>query len=373
MVLPWRLRTALQPLRQRGFGSVAALLLQVPAAMVLRAWRRVARPLNRGLFGDWSNSPRLARFQDGLPASALPRLYVTVMPNVLHFLLPCLALLRGQAQLVLVANGARAWELQYLRQHLPEAPLFRLRCLPGSSVEHGDVLSLLIDHQRGCFGIVDHDCYVFDRQVLRQLEPAADECLLSLFSDRHPHTGIELPLTHFLCINAPLLQALGREHGIGARIYRRTPPAAQAAFAHLGLPADTYLKPYQRFHDTLHVLLVLALARGHRVRVLRAEDELPFAHIGGTSIGSHHTKGLFALHTHLRFLELLDDAELSRRYRFITKPLSTADQALSLRPDGDPAWDGLPLLDTMMPRLAGALHRAWPQRYPLDPTNPVAP
>lgn len=373
MFMPWRLRKALQPLRQRGLGNAAALLQQLPAAVLLRAWRRAARPLNRSLFGRWSNSPRLAQFQGRLPAGAQPRLYVIVMPHVLHFLLPCLALLRGQAQLVLLANGAKAWELKSLQQHLPEAPLFKLHCLPGSSVEHGDVLSLLIEHQRGCFGIVDHDCYLFDRTILQRLQPAADECLLTLFSDRHPHTGIDLPLTHFLFVNAPLLQALGREHGVDARLYRHAPRSTQQAFERLGLAPDTYLKPHQLFHDTLHVLLVLALARGQRVRLLQVQGELPFAHVGGTSMGSHHTKGLFALHTHLRFLELLGSAELKRRYGFITRPLLTAGQTLALRRDDDRAWDGLPLLERMIHRLASALHQAWPQRYPADPVNSTSP
>ena len=367
MGLVRQLFAALRRLRQRGFGWLAALLLQLPLAFALRAWRRIARPVNRGLFGRLSNGPRFKRFQDSLPAGALPRLYVTVMPHVLHFLLPCLALLRGHAQLVLLANGARSWELRHLQEHLPEAPLFRLHVVPLSSVDHGDVLSLLIRHQRGCFGVVDHDCYVFDRTFLQRLQPAPDECLLTLFSERHPHIAVDVPLTHFLFLNGPPLQALCERYGVDARLYRRAPSSTHAAFRRLGWPTDIHLKPYQRFHDTLHILLVLALAHGHRVRVLQTQSDLPFAHVGGTSIGSHHTKGLLALHTHLRFLELLGDEELSRRYRFMTRPLTTAAEVLALQRPGDPTWNGLSLLDRMMPLLSDALRQAWPQRYTSPP------
>ena len=107
-----------------------------------------------------------------------------------------LALLRGRVPLVLVANGARAWELAVLRRRLPEAPLFTLRRLPATSVEHGDVISLLIEHHRGPFGIVDHDCYLFDADLLGHLMPAPDECMVALVADRHPHLNFELPLTH---------------------------------------------------------------------------------------------------------------------------------------------------------------------------------
>lgn len=363
------LRNALRPLRRRGFGWAAALGVQLPAAVALRVWRRLAGPINGRLFGPWLNGPRLARFQRDLPASDRPRLYVVVMPQVLHFLLPCLALLRGRVPLVLVANGARAWELAVLRRRLPEAPLFTLRRLPATSVEHGDVISLLIEHHRGPFGIVDHDCYLFDADLLGHLMPAPDECMVALVADRHPHLNFELPLTHLLVLNAEPLRRLMHETGIDAGMARHTPPAAQAAFTRLGLPPGTWFKPYQRFHDTLHLLLGLALDRGLRVRVLRSRAGLPFAHIGGTSIGSHHTKNLFALYVHLRFLELLGDDGLRQRYAFLTRPLATAAEALARRRPDDRGWQGLPLLEQTLPRLREALHRAWPDLHPLPGAN----
>lgn len=359
------LRDAWRPLRQRGFGWAVTLGVLLPAAVALRAWRRLARPINGRMLGPWLNAPRLARFQAGLPAVERPRLYVVVMPDVLHFLLPCLALLRGRVPLVLLANGARRWELDLLRQRLPEAPLFSLCHLPGTSVDHGDVISLLIEQHRGPFGIVDHDCYLFDERLLDQLQPAADECLVALFADAHPHLPFELPLTHLLVLNAEPLRALMHDFGVDARMARHTPAAAQPAFTRLGLPPGTYFKPYQRFHDTLHVLLGLALDRGLRVRVPRSDAELPFAHIGGTSIGSHHTKSLFALYVHLRFLELLGDDALRQRYAFLTRPLKTPAEALARRRPDDRGWHGLPLLEQTLPLLRQALHRAWPTRHPL--------
>jgi hypothetical protein len=293
------------------------------------------------------------------------------MPQVLHFLLPCLALLRGRVPLVLLANGARRWEMDLLRRHLPEAGQFRLRCLPGTSVEHGDVISLLIEHHRGPFGIVDHDCYLFDEHLLEQLQPAPGECLVAPFADQHPHLPFPLPLTHLLVLNAEPLRALMHEAGVDAGIARQAPPVVRAALGRLGLPPDGYLKPYQRFHDTLHLLLVLALDRGLKLRVPLSDAESPFAHIGGTSIGTHHTKSLFALYVHLCFLELQVDDELRRRYAFLTQPLATAAEALARRGQADPGWEGLSLLAQLLPRLRLALQRAWPDLYPSSGASPA--
>lgn len=368
----WRLlrplrgaRVLLLALRRRGIGAGAAVPMAL-AAVVLRGWRRVARPVNRVVLGRLSNGPRFARFQQGLaPAGAAPRFYVTVMPDVLHFLLPCLALLRGRLPLVLLANGAARWEMRMLAEHLPEAPQFRLHALPASSVDHGDVLSLLIEHVPAAFGVIDHDCYVFDRSVLSQWHPRAGEYAVTLFDAAHEPVDLRYPLTHCLVVDGTLLRALAHEHGVDARLYRHAPPGTHGAFSALGLAPDTPLKPYQRFHDTLHLLALLALARGHRLRTLEARGELPFAHIGGTSIGSHHTKDLFALHTHLRFAELLGEAHAAAiRCRRLTQPLRVSGDALVRRGAADAGWEGAPLLERMLPLLAAALHAAWPERYP---------
>jgi hypothetical protein len=102
-----------------------------------------------------------------------------------------------------------------------------------------------------------------------------------------------------------------------------------------------------------------------RVRVPHSDAELPFVHIGGTSIGSHHTKNLFALYVHLCFLELLGDDRVRRRYAFLTRPLATAADALARRRPGDPGWNGLALLEQTLPLLRQSLRRTWPDRYPL--------
>lgn len=349
-----RLHTAMRPMRERGWGVVSLLLVHVPVAFLFRVWRVLALPVNGGLIQRVFNQPRFAGFQNTLANSALPRFYVIVMPFTLHFLLPCLALLQDRAQVVLLINGARPWERRLLNERFPAWPMFDLWTLPFSSVAHGNVISLLLESCSGNFGIVDHDCYVFDGTVFEQLAPASDECLLGLFGEASASVEITFPLTYFLFFNAGALQPLMRRYGVDARIYRVIPASAKDAMARVGLVPGRFWKHYHSFYDTLHVLLAVALAEGLEYRFLSSQEKLPAMHVGGTSIGTHHAKSLYVLYLHLRFLELMGDPLLNRRYAFLTAPLRSSAEALARSDSSAPEWQGLPVVETLIERLRHA-------------------
>jgi hypothetical protein len=352
-----RLRTAMRPMRERGLGLFSMLLVHVPAAFLFRAWRLLAQPLNGGMIQRVFNQPRFVAFQDTLEDSPLPRFYVIVMPFTLHFLLPCLALLQGRVQIVLLNNGAHRWERRVLTERFPALPLFDLWTLPLSSVSHGHVINLLLENHRGNFGIIDHDCYVFDHAIFEQLAPASDECLVSLFSEASSSVNITFPLTFFLFFNAEALRLLMHRYGVDARLYREIPVTARDAMARVGLGPATFWKRYHNFRDTLHVLLAVAQAEGLKFRFLTSDQELPAMHVGGTSIGTHHAKDLYALYIHLRFLELLDDKLLNRRYAFLTAPLRSSADVLAHSRQTTPEWQARPAVDALIAHLHSTLKR----------------
>jgi hypothetical protein len=212
----------------------------------------LAHRLDGGRIQRAFNQRRFVEFQNGLADSPLPRFYAIVMPFTLHFLLPCLALLQGRAQVALLNNGARPWESQLLRERFPTLPMFDLWTLPWSSMAHGHVINLLLENQRGNFGIIDHDCYVFDDAILDQLTPAPDECLLSLYGEESRSVEFKFPLTYFLFFNAEVLLRLMRRFAIDARLYREIPVSARSAMARIGLGPTIFWKSYHNFRDTLH-------------------------------------------------------------------------------------------------------------------------
>ncbi len=350
-----RLLMVIEPMRARGLGFLSVVFVHAPVAVLLRGWRVIAQPLNGGLIQRLFNQPRFVSFQDKLGASTLPRFYVIVMPFTLHFLLPCLTLLQGRAQIVLLLNGARRWEQCWLVERFPEYPTFELTALPISSVAHGDILTLLLENHRGNFGVIDHDCYVFDEAVFDQLIFAEDECVLSLFSEDSQSVGMTFPLTFFLYFNAEALRQLMHRYEVDAGQYREIPVTAREAMARIGLGPKTYWKSYHNFRDTLHVLLAVAVSDGMKFRFLSSDEKLPAMHVGGTSIGTHHTKNLFALYTHLRFLELLDDPLVRRKYEFLTYPLRSSAQALALGDQSAPEWQTFEIAVTLLQKLRGVL------------------
>ena len=165
------------------------------------------------------------------------------------------------------------------------------------------------------------------------------------------------PLTFFLFFNAEALRQLMHRYKVNAGQYREIPVTAREAMARIGLGPKTYWKHYHDFRDTLHVLLALAISDGMKFRFLSSDEDAHAKHVGGTSIGTHHTKNLFSLYTHLRFLELLDDPLVRRNYEFLTFPLRSSAQAMALGDQSAPEWKALSVAETLLQQLSGALMR----------------
>ena len=164
--------------RARGHGRLHTILWRLPQAVALRGYRKLAYAINDGVLQRWVTPSRFRRFQDRLPGSLGGHFYLIVMPNTLHYLLPCLRLVAKELRVILLINGARAWEADMLRLHWPELPQFRVATLPNSSVGHGAMINLLLRNNKRDFGLMDHDLYIFDMAVLKRLEFADPEFLL---------------------------------------------------------------------------------------------------------------------------------------------------------------------------------------------------
>ncbi len=351
-----RFLMAVRTMRNRGYGLLPALLVHLPVAATRRIYRKLASPINGRLINPAINRPKFRGFQREHGDRLGDHFYVIVMPRTLHFLLPCLDLLAGKVSVLLLGNGARAWERELVKAQHPDMPFFELRMLPGSSVAHGDVISLLLANNDSNFGILDHDCYVFDPAVFAQLDPGTQECMLGVFPGFSTKTGIFYPETFFLFFHTELLCGVMERHRVDARIYRKAPATAVAQLERFGLGALTSLKDYHNFSDTLHVLLALALSEGLAVRFLGTPDELSIYHVGGTSIGTTQTKALPDLYIHLRFLELADSAILNARYAHLTFPLRSSAELRERLPQTPEVMRMLEISDELLRRLRE--HRA---------------
>lgn len=318
-------RLLYERLSARGHSRRDVLLRRIPQAVALRAWRKLAYAINDGVLQRWITPKRLQRFLAAQPAPLDGIFYVIVMPQTLHFLLPCLRLVAKDLRVVLLLNGARRWEADLLRKRFPAMPQLRVATLPNSSVNHGAMINLLVKTSKHDFGVLDHDLYLFDPAIFRQLRFEDDDFLLCLFNDASADGRWVYPLTHFLYFRIEVFKRLVAQFGVGAQAYREVPEPARSRLASIGLRAGETMKSYHTFYDTLHVLLALAYADGLGVVQLEAGADSVY-HIGGTSIGTHHTKDLISLYTHLCFLGLSGEPLLQQRYAAIAAPFATADE-----------------------------------------------
>ena len=200
------LRSWVRKEREKGVSLSRIVLLHLPRKLVSRWYSRGAAWVNEFLINRAFNVSRFRDFQDLHRGDLGDHFYVVVMPNILHFLKPCLALVPKKIRVFLILNGTRGWEEEYIRDHYPEYPAFSLITFPCSSLSHGVVLNLLIRNNPSNFGIIDHDLYLFDKGVFDRLEFGKDECVIGLFEIVNRRSGLSFSTTHFMFLNVDLVR-----------------------------------------------------------------------------------------------------------------------------------------------------------------------
>lgn len=352
-----RLLSALRRIEARGHSHGRALLL-LPEVIVRRGYSAFARHLDDFQLIHKINHRAFEAFQRNHAPVAGGHFYLIVMPGTLHFLVPCLSLLPVHMRVILIANGAAEWECQYLARAFPRYPIFKLFTFPGSSLSHGTVLTLCLAWNERPFGVLDHDCYVFDPSIFDDLEFGERDCLVAVFGNTAARLGIPYPETFFLYFNSTLLRPIMGRYRVDARAYRKLPQTAREPLATIGIRDGVYLKEYHDYFDTLHVLLLLALTEGLTVRFLQSVDADSIAHLGSTSSGVAHTKDLMHSYVQLRFMELLNDVRVRHLYRRRTHPFRASSEVRSLIPRAPEAVAKMNAFDALMLRLESRVRSA---------------
>jgi len=342
-------------MRTRGYPLLAAVFVHLPRVALVHVYRRLAQPFNRSGPIRTLNRRRMRRLHASCALSpAGGHFYVIVMPGTLHFLLPCLALLPAHLTVLLLGNGATRWERRLIARRFPALRFRSLARLPGTSITHGDMITLLLQTNGANFGLIDHDCYVFDRRIFESLAPGPADCLTAVFGGISAKSCLAYPETSFLFLNAPVLRAVMNRYHVDARIYRKLPAALRDTVRRIGIDGAVFIKDYANFFDTLHLLLALAIADGHSCRFLQGFDARAIAHIGGTSWRTTETKELINCYVDWRFLDLADDEGLHRRYRSRTRPFRSAADVRASIPLTPESFARLAWVDALVGRLAAA-------------------
>jgi len=353
-----RARDVVGRMRIRGHPRAPSILLYLPRVVVMRAYRILARGVNRNVLRRVNQRRLRAVHHAPDNGAASGRFYIIVMPGTLHFLLTCLALLPRELRVVLLGNGASRWEKRVLARRFPHLHLCSLMTLPATSLTHGDVITLLLNGNAENFGLIDHDCFVFDRRIFESLSPGPADCLTAAYGGVSARTGIAYPETYLMFLHTALLRELMARYHVDARIYREAPRALRPVVARIGLGEGVFIKDYGTFFDTLHLLLALGMSEGRSVRFLQGFDSDAVAHLGGTSWKTSETKELIDCYVDWRFLDLADDDELGHRYRHRTRPFESSAQARATIPMTPEAFARVAWIDALVEKLARVLASA---------------
>lgn len=356
-----RTRNAIRRMRARGYSPLVAVVFRFPQVLLMRGYRIVARGVNRSRIFRFLNLRSLRRLHAGDESHAAGgHFYVIVMPGMLHFLLPSLALLPPGLRVRLIANGAAGWERRTVARHFPHYPMCRLRGLPRTSLTHGDVITLLLETNSGNFGLLDHDCYVFDPAVFDDLAPGPGQCLTAVYGGVAARTGLPYPETYLLFLDATVLRDIARRYHVEARTYRAVPEHLRSVVERVGLGHGVYVKDHATFFDTLHLMLILAIAEGYESRFLQWVDDSSIAHLGGTSWKTPQTKERVECYVDWRFLELAHDDVVRRRYARRFRPFRSAAQLRAAMPMAPDVYARVLWLDGIVERLTRALAQRGP-------------
>ncbi|MEM7225131.1 MAG: hypothetical protein AAF495_19290 [Pseudomonadota bacterium] len=346
-----KLRTFYAKGRHQGYGPLQVFAKRLPSALLAKAYRRFTVWVNGRLVNPLINRGRLKAFHAGSGKGLKDPFYLIVMPDTLHFLNPCMRLVVGQATIVLLHNGARDWERAFLEERYPGLPAVALATVPGSSVNHGDVLNLLLETSPGNFGVLDHDAYVFNPEIFADLSFAEGELMLSYFYGYSTKAQIFFPYTHFLYFNRALMLDVMRRNRIDCNHYKRPRQEILEKLKAGGVEVEVALKDYHWFFDTLHLLYAVGYAEGLRVGFLDIDDDYAILHVGRTSTSTHTTKALTQVYIDLRFLELPCNRDLIEPYRAkITKCESSQKLRVTLPPTKE-VQEILKDVDTIVDRL----------------------
>jgi hypothetical protein len=246
--------------------------------------------------------------------------YIIAMPGGLHLAKLATEYLPSHRQFALILNGTAAWERRWASQNIPTPYQIPV----GTILPHWQILDALFDTARDDFGILDYDCYVFDRDAFDRIsETGPDTAINAYFYRRNDSLDMDVPETFLLFFNRELIQRLRAKYGVGSAKHRwhTLPATVRSALESLSLGPDQMPEPHKPYFDTLRVLMMLSLVEGVAYRFVGHLHASPHAsdeafHVGGVSDPAS-TRGIWALRGSYFWYRVLEEprfAELRRRY-----------------------------------------------------------
>jgi len=212
--------------------------------------------------------------------------FIVLIPGSLHIFELWLKFLPSNVDIVLILNGLDSWELSWLKERI-NAPTITIKRM----VDHGKIIDLILDHFPKPFGLIDYDCFVFNKSFFENIKKIPDQTLTnSVFHWHDEMLNIDIPGTYFMFLNPKEINKIRGEYRSNCRTayYCQLSNKIKNQLSILGMNNNGRLMNNHSIFDTMHVVVALGISQGKSINFLeqynnesqRFEDII---HIGSVS------------------------------------------------------------------------------------------
>lgn len=248
--------------------------------------------------------------------------YVIIgVPGCLHVVDLCLKYVPKDVDVIFISNGLEKWEEEWARKNLDVRSIIWI----DKMLSHGDVLDLMFDKFQRPFGILDYDCFVFNRSYFYKLREICDKSLYNgLFLYENKELKLKFPETFMIFFNTELINTVRKKYKVKSSAYNIPNISKEIlrVLREIGIDQQQFPENHKNYFDTLRLLLSLGYVEGYQPQFVEefpgnVKPNCAIFHVGGVSCsGIPKTKwGTRGVYLWRRVLEECLDDDLKDRYR----------------------------------------------------------
>lgn len=194
--------------------------------------------------------------------------FVILMPASIHVAIKSIELIEDSYNIVAIGNGLCDKEKQWLRVNKPNLQFVFI----GEKLFHHQVLNAIFKNWEKNFGILDYDCFVFDKNYADEMiQLKEDQALASPFFLVNEGLNITIPETFFLFFNRKAIDRVMRSYKIDCRIYNWSMlnNKVKATIAEMGISESDMPERQKEYFDTLKLIFLLCLAEKYHFKFVK--------------------------------------------------------------------------------------------------------
>ncbi len=107
--------------------------------------------------------------------------FIIATTGTLHIVELCRKHIPENVQVILILNGLKRWETQYIRNNIDVDGILTANNMGGRMIPHGRIMDFLFRNIAVPFGIIDADCFVFTLKCLKKSQLSRIMLLSMLF------------------------------------------------------------------------------------------------------------------------------------------------------------------------------------------------